>query len=104
MVMTATEVPDPCPICGRPNFYPSDHHMIPKSQGGRTTKTICRDCHKACHSLFTNKQLAAQYHTAEALLAHEGFAKMVSFLRHQDPRRKQTFKKSNDTRRRGRSG
>lgn len=96
--------PDPCPLCTRPNFFPSDHHMVPKSRGGRSTQTICRDCHKAVHSLFSNKQLEKVYHTVDALLAHEGFAKMMAFLQKQDPRAKQTFAKSNDTRRRGRSG
>lgn len=40
-------VPHICPICERPNYYPSDHHMVPRSRGGKTTETICRDCHKA---------------------------------------------------------
>lgn len=39
-----------CPICERPNMHPSDHHMIPRSRGGRTTETICADCHKAIHA------------------------------------------------------
>lgn len=102
--MLQPQEPDPCPVCTRPNYYPSDHHMVPKSRGGRTTKTICRDCHKAVHSLFTNKQLEKTYHTVEALMTDERFAKMVVFLRKQDPQRKTTIVKSNDTRRRGRSG
>lgn len=101
--MTAQE-PDPCPLCTRPNYYPSDHHLVPKSRGGRGTKTICRDCHKAIHSLFTNKQLEREYHTVDALLAHEGFSKMMVFLRKQDPRRKTTIVRSRDNKKRGRSG
>ena len=36
-----------CPICERPNYFPSDHHMVPRSRGGKSTETICADCHKA---------------------------------------------------------
>ncbi len=96
--------PDPCPVCTRPNYHPSDHHLVPRSRGGKTTKTICRDCHKAVHALFTNKQLEKAYHTVEALLAHEGFSKMVAYLQKQNPQSKQTFVRSNDSRRRGRAG
>lgn len=78
--------------------------MVPRSRGGKTTQTICRDCHKAVHALFTNKQLEKVYNTVDALLGHEGFRKMVSFLQRQDPRSKQTFVRSNDSRRRGRAG
>lgn len=104
IVLHLVPEPDPCPLCGRPNFHPSDHHLVPKSRGGKVTKTICRDCHKAVHSLFTNKQLEKTYNTVEALLGHEEFRKMVGFLRKQDPQSKQTFVRSNASRRRGRAG
>lgn len=78
--------------------------MVPKSRGGRVTQTICRDCHRAVHSLFTNKQLEKTYNTVDALLGHEDFRKMVAFLKKQDPRGKQTFIRSKSTRRRGFAG
>lgn len=87
-------IPDLCPICERLNYYPSDHHMVPRSRGGRTTEMICRDCHKAIHSLFTNKELEEKYHTADVLLANEEFAKMIAFISKQDPGGKVTIKKS----------
>jgi hypothetical protein len=80
--------PDLCPLCERPNYFPSDHHLIPKSRGGRVTKTICADCHRAIHATFSNKELEKTYHTVEALLAHPDFAKVIAFLRRQDPRRR----------------
>jgi hypothetical protein len=86
----------PCPICERPNFHPSDHHMVPKSKGGRTTETICGDCHKAIHATFSNKELEEKYHTVDVLLAHEQFAKMVKFIAKQDSVGKVTTKKSKD--------
>jgi hypothetical protein len=32
--------PDECPICERPNYHPLDHHMVPRSKGGKTTEII----------------------------------------------------------------
>lgn len=95
------DIPDPCPICGRPNYHPSDHHMVPKSRGGRTTKTICADCHRSIHSLFTNKELEEKYNTPEILLANEDFARMIKFISKQDPRGRVTTKKSKDRIKRG---
>ncbi len=79
---------DPCPLCLRPNLRPSDHHLVPKSRGGRQTLAICNDCHRAIHAVFSNKELAATYHTVEVLMAHEVFARMVTFIARQDPRRR----------------
>lgn len=92
--------PDLCPICDRPNFFPSDHHMVPKSRGGKTTETICEDCHKAIHAHFTNKELEETYHTPEALLSHEGFSKQIKFLSKQDPGGRSKTKKNKDRLRR----
>ena len=58
---------------------------MPKSRGGRVTETLCRDCHTAIHATFTNKELERELHTSEALLAHEGFRKIVEFIARQDP-------------------
>lgn len=95
-----TAQPLPCPICERPNLHPSDHHMIPRSRGGKTTETICADCHKAIHAHFTNKELEETYHTPEILLSHDGFAKQIKFLSKQDPGGKTTTKKNKDRLRR----
>jgi hypothetical protein len=74
-----------CPLCERPNYHPSDHHLVPKSRGGKVTATLCRDCHVAIHATFTNKELEARYHTPEALLEHDGLRAMVRFIARQDP-------------------
>jgi hypothetical protein len=79
------EEPLACPLCLRPNYHPSDHHFVPKSQGGKVTTTICRDCHAAIHALFSNKDLAQRYATPEALLGHEEFRRMIAFIARQDP-------------------
>ena len=76
--------PDPCPLCERPNYNPSDHHLVPKTRGGTVTETICRDCHSAIHATFSNKELERQYATVDALLLHEGFARIIRFIAKQD--------------------
>ncbi len=89
-----------CPICERPNYRPSDHHMVPRSKGGKSTETICCDCHRAIHACFTNKELEETFHTVETLLTNEPFAKMVKFISKQDPGGRVTTKKSKDRLRR----
>lgn len=94
--------PDSCPLCTRPNYHPTDHHLVPRSRGGKDTATLCRDCHRAIHATFTNKQLEREYSSVEALMAHEGFAKQVKFIAKQDGR--VHIKLAKNQRRRGRNG
>lgn len=95
---------EPCPLCGRPNLQPSDHHLVPACRGGKATLTICQGCHQAIHAQFSNKQLEKEYATVDALLANERFAKTVAFIRKQDPARKLHTMRARDQRRRGRNG
>jgi hypothetical protein len=92
-------LPCPCPLCGRPNYFPSDHHLVPKSRGGKVTKTICSDCHNAIHKFWTNKELEKEFHTVETLLADPQFAKHVAWLRKQDPKRRNRTVRSRERRR-----
>lgn len=98
--MQLQEIIDPCPLCERPNLRASDHHLVPKSRGGRVTMAICNDCHKAIHAIFTNKELETTFHTVDALLGHEVFARMVAFIARQDPRRKVRVVKTRERSRR----
>ncbi len=93
-----------CPLCNRPMHFPSDHHLVPKTRGGKETLTICCDCHRAVHSLFSNKDLEKKYNTVESLLSDERFAKMALFLSKQDPRRRNRAKRARDQKKRGRNG
>lgn len=51
---------------------------------------------------FSNKELEKTYHTVEALMAHDGFAKMIQYIAKQDGRVKMTI--NVNQRRRGRNG
>ncbi len=61
-----------CPLCERP-IPPAQrdaHHLVPKCKGGRHTEFLHRVCHRQIHALLTETELARQYATVDALLAH----------------------------------
>ena len=71
-----------CPICDRPipNSQKDAHHLIPKSKGGKITEYLHRICHKQIHALFTETELANQYHHAEILKAHPEMKKFIAWV------------------------
>jgi len=92
-----------CPLCGRVVPEVSDHHLTPRSRGGKETLPVCLDCHKSIHAFFTNKELEATYNTVESLLNDEKFSKHIKWLRKQDPSRRYKTKRVSDKKNRGRS-
>ncbi len=78
----------PCPICGRPMIAgPSvdEHHWIPKSQGGCETALLHRVCHRTLHARFSERELARDYATAEAVRADPQMAKFIRWVRKRPP-------------------
>lgn len=69
-----------CPLCEREVPTVSDHHLVPKSRGGRETEAICLDCHGMIHTLFDNKQLERELNTVEALQAEPRFSKYLKWV------------------------
>ena len=72
-----------CELCGRA-IEPSQldlHHLIPKSQGGRETIPLHRICHRQIHALLTEKELARDYPTTDALLTHPDIERFVAWVR-----------------------
>ena len=65
---------------GREVAEMSDHHLVPKSRGGRVTEPICCDCHLMIHVLYDNKTLERSLNTAAALLAEPRFARYVHWV------------------------
>lgn len=72
-----------CPLCDRPisHSHKDAHHLVPKSKGGKRTEFLHRMCHRQVHALFTETELARQYSTVEALLAHPEVARFVAWVR-----------------------
>lgn len=71
-----------CPICDRaiPDSQKDAHHLIPKSKGGKTTEYLHRICHKQIHALFTEAELAHQYHHAQILREHPEMKKFIKWV------------------------
>jgi len=72
-----------CPLCGRaiPPAQRDAHHLVPKSKGGRQTTFMHRVCHRQIHAVLTETELARQYATVEALLAHPELKVFVSWVK-----------------------
>lgn len=72
-----------CPLCCRsiPKTQCDAHHLVPKSKGGRHTAFLHRICHRQIHALLTETELARQYNTVEALLAHPDIATFVAWVK-----------------------
>jgi hypothetical protein len=73
----------PCPLCGRPLVPgPSvdEHHLVPRSRRGRDKFPVHRICHTKIHATLTEKQLAKDHHTWEALRAHPEIAAFIAWL------------------------
>jgi hypothetical protein len=85
-----------CLICERSGMHLTRHHVYPREthqqllKKWKTTKAhadvnlnetiaICRMCHSTIHRLFTNQELAATYHTIEALLSDDRFVRYAKW-------------------------
>ncbi|GIM28478.1 hypothetical protein CPJCM30710_11440 [Clostridium polyendosporum] len=58
-----------CDLCEREVSKVSEHHLIPKKEGGRNLNTafLCIPCHTQVHTLYTNKELAARLYNIALL-------------------------------------
>ena len=75
-----------CVLCGRdiPQHLLSRHHLVPKLRGGRSTEEnlvlMHRPCHDKVHAVFTETQLARDYHSVDSLLADPDISKFVRWI------------------------
>ena len=81
--MPAVQVIHICPLCERviPRNQRDAHHLVPKSKGGRQTQYLHRICHRQIHALFNETELARQFCSVDALLAHPDIATFVAWVR-----------------------
>jgi 5-methylcytosine-specific restriction protein A len=72
-----------CGLCERTVEQTSRHHLVPREEGGRhgATVDLCQPCHSSVHRFLTNRALARQYHTVEALRAAEELQGYLSWIR-----------------------
>ena len=77
-----------CPLCGRPMVRGSsvnDHHLVPRSKGGRARWTIHKVCHGKIHAVFTEAELAKRYSTFASLRGHPEIAAFIRWVRRKEP-------------------
>lgn len=79
----ADGAPVVCPLCDRP-IPPAQrdaHHLVPKSRGGVQTAWLHRICHRQIHALFSETELARDYHRVDALREHPEMARFLAWVR-----------------------
>lgn len=76
-----------CPLCERviPQGETENHHLVPKSKGGKITVGLHRVCHRQIHAIFTDAQLAKPFSTIEALLQDPAMQKFVAWIKSKPP-------------------
>lgn len=72
-----------CPLCDRaiPPLHRDEHHLIPKSHGGRDTTVLHRICHRQIHAVFTETELARKYYSIELLKLQEDMVGFIEWVR-----------------------
>ena len=77
-----------CPLCGRPlvaGASVNEHHLVPRTYGGRETVTLHRICHAKIHSVLTEQELRDHYHTVESLRAQPEIASFIRWVARKPP-------------------
>ncbi|MCF1470598.1 HNH endonuclease [Agrobacterium vitis] len=76
-----------CPMCERviPDDQKDDHHLVPKSKGGKITVCLHRVCHSQIHAIFTDAQLAKKFSTITAILEDPAMQKFVTWVKTKPP-------------------
>jgi 5-methylcytosine-specific restriction protein A len=72
-----------CGLCERAVQHTSRHHLVPREEGGRYGDTVdlCQPCHSSVHRFLTNRELARQYATVEALRAAQELQGYLDWIR-----------------------
>jgi len=74
---------EPCGLCDRQlgSERIQQHHLVPKTFGGKDTVPIHQICHRKIHSLFSERELKNQYFTYEALRSHPDIQTFVDWVK-----------------------
>ncbi|MBF9223565.1 HNH endonuclease [Hymenobacter sp. BT662] len=74
-----------CGLCEREVQATSRHHLVPREEGGRYGPTVdlCQPCHSSVHRFLSNRALARQYATVEALRTAEELQTYLRWIKRQ---------------------
>lgn len=91
-----------CELCRREDVKLTEHHLIPREEGGQNEATIdiCIPCHKQIHALYTNKELAIRLNSLERLRDDDEIKKYLKWIKKQPSSRLVPVKKSKRRKRR----
>jgi hypothetical protein len=73
-----------CVFCLR-DVPTRQHHIVPKSKGGRITRPTCEDCETFIHRTLTHKQLRDHFPTVESIQNYEPYQRFLAWLLKQQP-------------------
>lgn len=59
------------------------HHLIPRSKGGKETVSTCSTCESYIHKTWSHNQLRDTYNSVEVILSDKGFQKFLKWRRKQ---------------------
>lgn len=94
-----------CPLCERSGLPKlTEHHVVPKSRGGKDTILICRDCHRQIHALFDNKTLENNLNSIEKLKRNPNIRRFLKWISKRPYGSVHKARRAMNTRKRSRSG
>ncbi len=75
-----------CELCGMHEpYYLRDHHLTPRSKGGKETARVCETCESFIHKTWTHNELRDIYNTVGVITSSEKFLKFLKWRRKQPP-------------------
>lgn len=85
-----------CQLCDRElgDQYIDEHHLIPKTFGGKETEKIHKICHMQIHILWTEKELQKEFNTWEKIKSDNRMKTFIDWVKHKPP---EFFVKSRDS-------
>lgn len=86
--LPSSDAPLPCPLCDRPMMNGptvDEHHLIPRAKGGKEKFLVHKICHQKIHQVFSEKELARQFFTWQALKAHPEIAAFIHWVKKRPP-------------------
>jgi len=88
-----------CSICKRDltEEGTNDHHLIPRTFGGKDTIPLHIICHDKLHHTFSERDMVSHYHTIERMIEHEDIQKFIKWVSKKDSN---YYSKSKDTNKR----
>lgn len=71
-----------CPICTRElgDVRIEEHHLIPRTFGGKEKVAIHKMCHQKLHATFSEREMLNHYHTIERIVEHTEMQKFIKWI------------------------